>query len=146
MAQKKLLATLAALVAAAWLWSAGATAQGGSRVVYHIDDAGIQATKALRNMRNHLDVAPDTKISVVTHAEGVDFLMEGARDEKNGLDYAGLVSDLVGRGVTFEVCELTLKRRGLSREGFMMEAQFVPSGVVRVTELQLREGHAYIKP
>ena len=56
------------------------------KAVYHIDNAESQATKGLRNVRNHLDVAPDTKIIVVTHANGVDFLMEGAKD-CNGLNY-----------------------------------------------------------
>jgi intracellular sulfur oxidation DsrE/DsrF family protein len=28
-------------------------------------------------------VAPDTKIVVVTHANGVDMLMDGAKDKKN---------------------------------------------------------------
>ena len=46
------------------------------KVVYHIDDAATQATKGLRNIRNHLDVAPDTKVVVVTHANGVDFLFD----------------------------------------------------------------------
>ena len=72
------------------------------RVVYHIDDAATQATKGLRNVRNHLDVAPDTKIVVVTHANGVDFLMEGAKDTKNpNVDYGALVSALKARGVSF---------------------------------------------
>ncbi|MFM6921287.1 MAG: hypothetical protein ACKOXZ_00905, partial [Polynucleobacter victoriensis] len=58
-------------------------------VVYHIDNAENQATKGLRNIRNHLDIAPQTKIYVVTHAEGIDFLMEGAKDKKNpNIDYA----------------------------------------------------------
>ena len=49
------------------------------KVVYHIDDAAVQATKALRNIRNHLDVEPKTTILVVSHAAGIDFLREGAR-------------------------------------------------------------------
>jgi intracellular sulfur oxidation DsrE/DsrF family protein len=116
------------------------------KVVYHIDDAAGQALKALRNMRNHLDTAPDTKIIVVTHADGVDFLMEGAKDPKSGADYAGLISDLKTRGVAFEVCKLTLQRRNLKPEQFNMEAEFVPSGVVRITQLQFQERFAYIKP
>ena len=79
-------------------------------VVYHVDDAEAQATKGLRNIRNHLDVSPSTRVIVVTHANGVDFLMEGAKDKKNpNIDYNALVSDLKGRGVRFEVCEITLK-------------------------------------
>jgi uncharacterized protein len=119
----------------------------GDKVVYHIDNAAAQATKGLRNIRNHLDVAPDTKIVVVTHADGVDFLMEGAKDKANpNIDYASLVSALVARGVVFEVCEITLKNRGLDKQQFVMDAQFTPSGVVRVARLQAREGYAYLKP
>jgi uncharacterized protein len=118
----------------------------GDAVVYHIDDARQQATRALRSIRNHLDTVPATRITVVTHGDGIDFLLEGAKDEKAGIDYAGLIADLKGRGVQFEVCELTLRFRGLDRDQFVFEAEFVPSGVVRVTELQRRHGHAYIKP
>ncbi len=117
------------------------------KVVYHIDDAATQATKGLRNIRNHLDVAPDTKIVVVTHANGVDFLIEGAKDAKNPeIDYAALVSALKSRGVQFEICEITLKNRNLKRDKFLLEASFMPSGVVRITQLQSREKFAYIKP
>ena len=58
-----------------------------TKVVYHIDDAANQGLKGLRNIRNHLDVSPQTKIIVVTHANGVDILMDGAkgRNEWNRL-------------------------------------------------------------
>jgi intracellular sulfur oxidation DsrE/DsrF family protein len=125
-----------------------ATAQtSGDKVVYHIDHAASQATKGLRNIRNHLDVAPDTQIVVVTHAEGVDFLMDGAKDKQNpNIDYAALVSALKARNVRFEVCEITLKNRNLNKSQFNMDADFTPSGVVRIGRLQAREGFAYIKP
>lgn len=117
------------------------------KVVYHIDDASIQATKGLRNIRNHLDTAPTTKVVVVTHANGVDFLFDGAKDPKNpNIDYGALVSGLKARGVRFEVCEITLKNRNLKREQFNLDAEFTPSGVVRVTQLQFLEGYAYLKP
>lgn len=131
--------------------AAGALAQekadDADKVVHHIDDAAAQATKGLRNMRNHLDVAPGTKIVVVTHANGVDFLMEGAKDAKNpGVDYASLVSALKARGVRFVVCEITLRNRNLKKDQFIMDADFTPSGVVLVGQLQNREHYAYIKP
>ena len=117
------------------------------KVVYHIDHAASQATKGLRNIRNHLDVAPETQIVVVTHAEGVDFLMEGAKDKQNpNIDYAALVSALKARNVRFEICEITLKNRNLTKSQFNMDAEFTPSGVVRIGRLQAREGFAYIKP
>ncbi|WP_077035895.1 DsrE family protein [Pelomonas sp. KK5] len=138
-----------ALIAGAALSASTTTANaaGGDKVVYHIDNTANQATKGLRNIRNHLDVAPDTKIIVVTHAEGIDFLMEGAKDAKNpDIEYASLVSALVARGVAFEICEITLKNRGIAKDRFVLDAQFTPSGVVRVARLQQREGFAYLKP
>jgi intracellular sulfur oxidation DsrE/DsrF family protein len=138
-------ARLLAVFAAFWLLASAAFAQ--DKVVYHIDDAEAQATKALRNIRNHLDVAPDTKIIVVTHAAGIDFLLEGAKDRKNpNIDYASLVSALKARGVRFEICEITLRNRNMRKDQFIMDADFTPSGVVRIGQLQTREGYAYIKP
>lgn len=126
--------------------SVAMAASAADKVVYHVDQAATQGIKGLRNIRNHLDTAPDTKIVVVTHAEGVDMLMEGAKDEKSKTEYAPLVSALKARGVRFEVCEITLKNRGLKKEQFIQEADFTASGVVRIAQLQSREQFAYIKP
>lgn len=131
------------LAAALLCLSAGASL-AQDKVVYHLDNAAAQGLKALRNLRNHLDTDANAKITVVTHAEGVDILMEGAK-AANGTEYAPLVSALKARGVIFEVCEITLKNRDLKREQFIQEADFTPSGVVRVARLQ-HHGSAYIKP
>ncbi len=124
------------------LAAAGAWAQ--DKVVYHFDSTAAQGLKGLRNIRNHLDVDPTARITVVTHADGVDMLMEGAK-AIGGSDYAPLVAALKARGVVFEVCEITLKNRGLKKEQFIQEADFTPSGVVRLAKLQ-GQGFAYIKP
>ena len=125
----------------------GGTALAQVKVVYHIDDTAAQATKAVRSIRNHLDVAPDTKIIVVTLGDGVDFLLEGAKDPKNAnIDYGSLVNALTARGVTFEVCEITLSNRNLKKDQFSLDSTFTPSGVVRIGQLQSRENYAYIKP
>ncbi|HLX17357.1 MAG TPA: hypothetical protein VKS24_19385 [Bradyrhizobium sp.] len=50
-------------------------------MVYHIDDAAAQALNASRNMRNQMDVAPNTKIVVVTHGDGIDFVFDAARSQ-----------------------------------------------------------------
>lgn len=137
---RSLLLGLALSLTAALAWAA-------DKVVYHIDDAAAQATKGLRNIRNHVDVLPDTQIVVVTHANGVDFLMEGAKDAKNpSIDYATLVSALKARGVRFEVCEITLRNRNLKKDQFILDAEFTPSGVARIGSLQFRERYAYVKP
>jgi uncharacterized protein len=140
---KKLLALTAFLLAMPF---AGAVV-ASDQVVYHIDDSSLQATKAMRSIRNHLDTAPLTKVVVVTHADGVDFLLEDAKDAKNpNVDYGSMVSALKARGVRFEVCEITLTNRNLKRDQFVLDAEFTPSGVVRLTELQTKQRYAYIKP
>ena len=147
----KIAGRLAAWMAASVLVLGGCASQGNlasnvhpDKVVYHINDS-VNATAALRNVGNHLDVNPEAKIVVVTHALGVDFLMEGARD-KNGNPYNVAVEALTERGVTFDVCEITLKGRKLERKQFIPEAKFVPSGVAEIAKLQARGGFAYLKP
>ena len=119
--------------------------QAQEKVVYHFDGGLSQATRGLRNIRNHLDVDPKAKIIAVAHAEGVDFLMEGAKTTNNQ-EFAALVGDLMGRGVGFEICEITLRNRNLKKEQFILGPTFTPSGVVRIAKLQAEEHYAYIKP
>ncbi|MFN7723617.1 MAG: DsrE family protein [Rubrivivax sp.] len=138
--QRGLLRLLTGLFIAVSAWSV----QAQDLVVYHIDDTSNQALKGLRNIRNHLDVDPTAKITVVTHAFGVDFLLEGMKD-RNESPFAATVAALVNRGVVFEVCEITLKNRNLKKDQFIQEAGFTPSGVVRLAKLQ-KQGAAYIKP
>jgi uncharacterized protein len=133
----KLLASVTLALAAGAAWAQ-------DTVVYHIDDAASQALKGLRNVKNHLDTDPTARVTVVTHANGVDFLMTDAMD-RNGNPYEIAVQELVRRGVKFEVCEITLKNRDLKKQQFIQEATFTPSGVVRIAKLQ-KQGYAYIKP
>lgn len=134
---KSFLASLTLLLAAGFAWAQ-------DTVAYHIDDTSSQALKGLRNIRNHIDTDPTAKITVVTHAFGVDFLMEGMKD-RNESPFAATVAALTARGVKFEVCEITLKNRNLKKDQFIQEADFTPSGVVRLAKLQ-KQGYAYIKP
>lgn len=134
---KTLLAALVLMLSCNWAFAQ-------DTVVYHIDDTSSQALKALRNIRNHLDTDPAAKITVVTHAFGVDFLMEGMKD-RNESPFAATVAGLTARGVSFEICEITLKNRNLKKDQFIQEAAFTPSGVVRLAKLQ-KQGYAYIKP
>ena len=123
----------------------GSTASRHDKVVYHFSEGLEQASNGLRYMRNQLEVDPDAKIVAVAHAAGVDFLFKGAKD-KNGNKYEDIVERLALGGVRFEVCEITLRERRLSKQQFIDYATFVPSGVAEVTRLQQREGYAYLKP
>ena len=114
-------------------------------MVYHINDSGAQAANALRNINNHLEVNPKAKIVVVTHAQGVDFLMDGAKDAR-GNPYNVAVEQLKEQGVQFDVCLITLRNRNIEKSKFIPESSFVPSGVAEITRLQQREGYAYLRP
>lgn len=139
---------LAAVLGMAALAPETAQAQDSAKpkVVYHLDNSYENGLKALRNMRNHLDTAPETDMVLVAHAGGVDMFVEGARHGQSDTSYGPLIAALKSRGVQFQICEITLKLRNMSKDQFVMEVDFTPSGVVALTDLQLKEGRAYIKP
>jgi uncharacterized protein len=122
-----------------------ALAEEPDKVVYHVSEGNEQATRALRNISNHLSVDPTAKIVVVTHAAGVDFLLDGAMD-KNGNPYNIPVEELAAKGVEFRVCNITLTRDKIDPRRVLPEAKIVPSGVREVVRLQNKEGYAYLKP
>jgi intracellular sulfur oxidation DsrE/DsrF family protein len=143
---------LLALIFAAALFGLGSNVNAGdskidgaTRVVYHLDGGLEQASRALRNIRNHLDADPQAKIVVVAIGPGIDFLLKDARDA-GGYPYELIIQQLVERGVQFSVCANTLAARKLSSNNVLSEARVVPSGVAELARLQFREHYAYIKP
>ena len=118
---------------------------GPDKVVYHLNSGLEQATNGLRNIRNHLEVNPKAQIVVVTHAQGVDFLIRGKKDA-NGNPYESIVQDLKSQGVRFDVCQITLRNRKLTKDQFIEEVDYVPSGVAEIARLQQREGYSYLRP
>ena len=102
-------ATLNLLAAAALSASLWAQAAEGTKVVYHLSDGVQQASRAIGNIRNHLNADPTAKIVVVTHGPGIDFLMDGA-ENMSGQKFASAIGELSGRGVEFRVCNNTLNR------------------------------------
>lgn len=144
---------LGAMAASALAQTTGTTPAVGTsaaaaqviKVVYHINTGIDTAAAALNNIDNHLKAAPNTKIVVVTHGPGIDFLLSDAKDGK-GRVFSGTVSDLASRGVEFRVCNNTLTDRKIDPGQLLMEASIVPSGVAEVARLQAQEGYVYIKP
>ena len=136
---------LAFLSAASLSFAFAATSDGPVKVVYHFDSGFVQATKGLRNIKNHLDVEPKTKIVVVAHAQGVQFLLDGAVNA-TGNPYNIQVEELAARGVEFRVCEITLKSNKIDPKKLLPETKLVPSGVVEIGRLQAKDGFVYLKP
>jgi len=142
-------ATVAALaMASCAAFAADAPAKAGEpqmKVVYHVNEGVEHAPQVLRNIKNHLDAEPNTKIVVVTHGPGIDFLLEGAQD-KNGNPFDATVDTLQARGVDFRVCNNTLEVRHIDRKKVIPEATIVPSGVAEIGRLESKEGYVYLKP
>lgn len=137
---------LSARAAAQAAPSAAPAGKGGRvKVVYQLSEGIDQAVRAMGNLRNHLNAAPDTRIVVVAFGYGVDFLVEGAKDGR-GNTFDGPVGALASAGIEFRVCRNTLTARKIPESNLLMEARVVPAGVVEIARLQAEEGYAYIKP
>jgi intracellular sulfur oxidation DsrE/DsrF family protein len=138
-----LLATAPMAHAAPLAQAAAPAAAVEEKVVYHVNDASI-ARAVLNNLNNHLNANPATKIVVVTHGKGIDFLLNDAKDDKGAFEPQ--VAALKERGVDFRVCRNTLNGRKLNDDAVIMEAKVVPSGVAEIAMLQAKEGYVYLKP
>ena len=128
----------AALMSASLAWA-------DIKVVYHLSEGVPQASRAINNIRNHLAADPKTKIVVVTHGLGIDFLIDGATNQMEQ-PFAGAIGDLASKGVEFRVCNNTLVSRKIAADKLVMEAKVVPSGVAEVAKLQAKEGFVYLRP
>lgn len=141
---------IVALLIVGWLalaqpWNAqsnAGTAQG-TRIVYHL--AGGNHVKAnLRTLKNHLDAEPNLQVVVVAHSDGINFLLQGAKDTE-GQPYIGALRELRARGVEFRVCTNTLTRQQIDTRAVVPEAVLVPSGIAEISRLQKREGYTYLR-
>lgn len=133
------------LAAIAVTLSMTAAASEGTKVVYHVNEGVQQASRAIGNIRNHLNADPKAKIVVITHGPGIDFLLEGA-ENMAGAKFTGAIAELAGRGVEFRVCNNTLVSRKINKDQVIQEAKIVPSGVAEVANLQAKEKYVYLRP
>ncbi len=144
---RTLVATLAMIAVVGFTTPALAQGDKGGpvKVVYHVNEGNPQPVNAIRNIRNHLTADPTAKIVVVTHAGGIQWLLDGALDP-NGAPFEAAVQELKGKGVDFRVCRFTLERNKIDPNKVIAEATLVPSGVAEVSRLQFKEGFAYLRP
>jgi uncharacterized protein len=140
-------AALAGLFAAGHPGAAFAQTKDGDpiKTVYHFTNGLEEASRGLGNIRNHLAADPKAKISVVTNGNGIEFLLDGAKD-KNGNPYEIIVQDLKSKNVDFRLCNNTLVSRNIDKAKVIPEATIVPSGVAEAARLQAREGYVYLRP
>jgi uncharacterized protein len=133
--------------------SVGNTRAGGSsaaasepvKAVYHLTMGIEEAQRGMGNIRNHLAADPSAKIIVVGNGNGIEFMLDGAKD-RNGNPFDATIQDLKSKGVEFRLCNNTLVTRKIDKSKVIPEVTIVPSGVAEAARLQAREGFVYIRP
>jgi intracellular sulfur oxidation DsrE/DsrF family protein len=128
----------------------GAFAEGKTHyLAIHVDDNDPQrmnmALNNAQNVHNHYAAqGDDVVIEIVTYGPGVNMLIPG----KSPVEPRISTISMEMPNITFAACGNTLRAMS-DRQGeevaLMDEAQVVPSGVVRLMELQ-QDGYAYIRP
>ena len=156
---KKLISIIMLTVVMTLSGGAIASDYGKQKVVYHInyDNPKAQAG-ALRNIQNHINAvgAENLDLKVVLHGNGLALLLEPeslgkTRKMKFGNADSNMTAKIEGlktQGVSFHVCNNTLRGRKISYEDHLYGVEkkdIVPSGVAELAKLQA-QGYTYIKP
>jgi len=115
------------------------------KVFYHLDEAGVDRAKAvLVNIENHVNVVGWKNIEaleLVVHGPALRTFVAKDIDA----DVRGKLETLLAGGLRFDACQNTMTRQKIALKDLIEGATPVPSGVVRVMELQ-EAGYAYIRP
>lgn len=91
--------------------------------------------KQLDNLSRHW---PKATLHVVVYNKGVNLLLPEKSVNLRQLE------ELANRGITFVICENSMKPRKLTKDHFPDFVGFVPAGIAEVIKKQ-EEGYSYIK-
>ncbi len=109
------------------------------KIVFHLTNNDSLVHKAMiRQINNLLTAAPNAKIEVVSHSNGIEFLMIAKTKQ------AASITELKNKGVVFAACENTMRERKIDKSEILSEAIYVPSGVFEVV-LKQEQKYSYIK-
>lgn len=109
------------------------------KVIIQLTSSDTLVQKAVIKQITHLlDAAPNAKIEVVCHSNGISLLQTSLTKQGDK------IKALKARGVDFAACENTMRERKIKREDLVAECRTVPSGVLEIVMKQ--EKHwAYLK-
>jgi intracellular sulfur oxidation DsrE/DsrF family protein len=113
------------------------------KVVFQINRAE-DAPLILRFVGNYLKSEPEAEVAVVGYSTCVDFMLKGATDAE-GKPYAVQVNRLLDLGVSFKVCNNTLKARNATADVVLAHVGIVSSAVNEIVRLQTQEGYSYFQ-
>jgi intracellular sulfur oxidation DsrE/DsrF family protein len=151
------------LISLAWLGmpSLATASDPAARVVYHADFSDPRRFSAMLTSINNMAVhyeneLMDHDIRIVAVSHGIRFLTDDPledspfaeddtlAEERDNL--RGRLSSLISmHGVKVELCDITRSALDLPEDELYEGVSMVPSGVVRLAELQNTRGFAYIK-
>ena len=142
---KRILTAAALAVLATSAFAAGKE----HKIAMHVDQNDPQVMNmALNNVQNMIayykEQGDTVQVEVVTYGPGLNMLVEGKSPVADRIASMSLEND----HLTFAACGNTLK--GMTAKAgkdvpLLSEAHVVPSGVVRLVELQ-EEGYSYVRP
>jgi intracellular sulfur oxidation DsrE/DsrF family protein len=137
-----------------------AQAEDGAKVVYHADFADPRRFSAMLTSINNMVtfyqnelIDYDVRIVFVAHGirfvtddklEGTPFAEDAEMAERRANNAGRLESLRSVQGVKLELCDITRSQINLDPAKLYEGVESVPSGVVRIADLQ-NEGFAYIK-
>ncbi len=109
------------------------------KVVFQLTTNDTLVQKGLaKQIQNFLVAAPNAKIEVVCHNNGITLLQNATTKQ------GAKIKELSVKGVDFVACENTMRERKIKREELVSECRTVPSGVVEVV-LKQDKGWGYIR-
>jgi len=119
------------------------------RVAVHVNDGDPRvlnmALNNVQNMKAYYESQGDSLlVEVVAYGPGLTMFLDGKSPVASRIVTMSLESD----DITFSACGNThrkMSEKAGAEVALMEEAQIVPSGVVRLVELQ-EEGYAYVRP
>lgn len=101
------------------------------KVVFQLTSSDTLVQKGLiKQLNNFLDAAPNARLEVVCHNNGITLLQTSATKQADN------IRALKARGVDFVACENTMRDRKITRAELLPECRTVPAGVV---ELALKQ-------
>jgi hypothetical protein len=115
------------------------------KVFFHLTESDPQRANAvLTNVQNFVDVVGWKNIEaleLVVHGPGLrPFVVKGIDPEVKAK-----IEVLLTGGMSMGACQITMRRQSIKPEELVEGLTPIPSGVVRVMELQ-EKGYAYIRP
>ncbi len=109
------------------------------KVVFQLTSSDTLVHKSLvKQLHNFLTAAPNAKLEVVCHNNGITFLQQDVTKQGDK------IRELKALGVDFVACENTLRERKIKKESLVKECRTVPAGVLEIVMKQ-EKGWSYIK-